>query len=227
MHRRTLLRASAATGLLALAGCLGLRDGGRSVEGTADDREPVDPSDIDPDAHYVRDSPEGPFSAKGRWNTDLDGVAIHGLDVVAYHRGVGPIEGSASFAHEWDQVTWHFANEEHLDAFLEDPDGYAPAFGGYCSLGVGNGYKDGMHRDAFEVIEGELYFNLTPAIHEGWLGNAEDRIATGREHWDVIKHSQDRAHIGPGISGSGLSSTPGGDSSDHDPDAESEFSRLG
>ena len=187
MHRRTFL---VGAGITALAGCL-----------SAPAARPSDAGDsaLGSDAPYVRRGPEGYFSAKGPWNTDLDGVVIHGYDLVEYHTTEHSREGSPDYAYDYDDVTFRFVSAANRDAFATDPDAYVPAFGGYCSLGVGNGYKDGMHPEAFDVIEGTLYFNLTPAIHEGWLRNYEQRIATADQRWTEIKHSTESIHIGPGL----------------------------
>lgn len=199
MHRRTLL---AGTGLAAVAGCLGTR---RHDSSLATD-EPVD-TPIDPDAPYVRRGPEGHFSAAGPWNTDLDGVVIHGYDLVAYYESEEPVAGSDEYEYDYDGVTFRFATDRHRDAFAADPAAYTPAFGGYCSLGVRNGYKDGMHPEAFDVIDGTLDFNLTPSIHAGWLRNYEARIESAEANWPTIKDSTESLHIGPGLP-SGHDTTP-------------------
>ena len=205
MNRRTTLLATGSLAALALTGCLG--DGSESPDpsaddGTTDDADSgplVESTEIDPDAPYVVNGPEGPFSARGPLNADLNGVAIHGYDLVGYFEAGQPMAGSASNAYEYRGATFHFASAEHRETFAADPAAYLPEFGGYCSLGVGNGYKDGMHPAAFELIDDKLYFNLTPRIHEGWLRNYEARIASGEENWPEIKHSTDSIHIGPGL----------------------------
>ena len=154
---------------------------------------------IDPDADWVVNGPVGAFSAKGPWNTDLNRIVIHGYDLVAYFEEERPLQGSEEHEYGFDGVTFRFATAEHRETFANDPEAYRPEFGGYCSLGVGNGYKDGMHPEAFELLDGKLYFNLTPTIHKGWLRNYEDRIETAERNWPTIKDSVDPLHIGPGL----------------------------
>lgn len=210
MNRRTFLLASGTVGAVSLAGCLGTGTdddiGDSAGDGTSDPSGQegetagtADGEEIDPDAHYVVNAPEGPFSARGPYNTDLDGVVIHGYDLVAYFEEERPVEGSPEYEFEYDGVTVRFASERNRETFAADPEAYLPEFGGYCSLGVGNGYKDGMHPEAFDILDGNLYFNLTPSIHDGWLRNYEERIETAEENWPEIKHSTDPVHIGPGL----------------------------
>lgn len=210
MHRRTLILATASLASSSLAWCLDGRFGGqndgndRHAPGSSNHRTAVQSdidhtSAIDPDATYVRDSPEGYFSALGPLNTDLDGVAIHGYDLVAYYEQDRAVNGSPVYEVEYAGATFRFFNEDHWVTFAKTPAAYLPAYGGYCSLGVGNGYKDGMHAEAFDVIDGDLYFNLTPAIHEGWLRSYEDHIERADANWPEIKDSTDPAVIGPGF----------------------------
>ena len=192
--------------LSSLTGCLGA--GG--TEDTEEHNETEDSADpgggttmrsgaINPDAHYVVKGPEGYFSAKGPWNTDLNGVVIHGYDLVAYFEESRPLVGSEAYEYEYDGVMFRFASDSNQERFAADPTAYLPEFGGYCSLGVGNGYKDGMHPEVFDILDGKLYFNLTPQIHEGWLQSYEERIETANANWPDIKGSDEPIHIGPGL----------------------------
>ncbi|MES3517313.1 MAG: YHS domain-containing (seleno)protein [Natronomonas sp.] len=205
MNRRRFLLATGAA-VVPVAGCLEAGSNGGDTDGSTNtptaeaDRSGGDGFEIDPDAPHVVEGPEGLFSARGRWNTDLDGVVIHGYDLVAYFEAERPVEGSPAHEQEYDGVTFRFASERNRDVFAADPESYLPEFGGYCSLGVGNGYKDGMHPEAFDIFDGDLYFNLTPSIHQGWLRNHEERIETAEKNWAEIKESTDPLHIGPGIS---------------------------
>jgi YHS domain-containing protein len=64
-------------------------------------------------------------------NTDAFGVAIQGYDTVAYHTERRPVEGKSEFSLEWNDAVWHFASAENRDLFAEDPERYAPKYGGY------------------------------------------------------------------------------------------------
>ena len=72
----------------------------------------------------------------GRWNTNVDGVALDGYDPVAYHAMHDAVRGMADLAVEHDGVRFLFASDEHRDAFRQEPERYAPAFGGWCAFAV-------------------------------------------------------------------------------------------
>jgi YHS domain-containing protein len=64
-------------------------------------------------------------------NTTADGLAIKGYDPVAYFTRGEPTKGSEEFEYEWNGAKWRFATREHLEMFKEDPERYAPQYGGY------------------------------------------------------------------------------------------------
>lgn len=144
----------------------------------------------------VRISPVGEFVATGSINVDTNGVAIHGYDVVAYFTEGQPMQGREEYEVTYQEATFRFATPEHKQLFLDDPEAYIPAYGGYCALGVANGYKDGMHPEAFEIVDGRLFFNLTPWIHRSWQQHMDALIERGNRHWPEIKDSR---RIGPGF----------------------------
>ncbi len=64
-------------------------------------------------------------------NVDSNGVAMKGYDTVAYFTQGKPVKGSSEFEHKWNGAKWHFVNAEHLSLFKNDPEKYAPRYGGY------------------------------------------------------------------------------------------------
>ena len=98
----------------------------------------------------------------GRWNTNVDGVALDGYDPVAYHAMHDAVRGMADLAVEHDGVRFLFASDEHRDAFREEPERYAPAFGGWCAFAVA-AKKEMVKADprTFKLYNGKLllFFN--------------------------------------------------------------------
>ena len=64
-------------------------------------------------------------------NAGADGVALKGYDPVAYFTMGLPVKGHKEFQFEWKNAKWLFANSEHLTLFQENPEKYAPQYGGY------------------------------------------------------------------------------------------------
>src|SRR4051794_32239293 len=68
------------------------------------------------------------------------GTAIHGYDPVAYFAEGGPRKGRADLVVYRNGARWLFSSEENRNRFLESPETYLPAYGGYCAYGVAQGY---------------------------------------------------------------------------------------
>jgi YHS domain-containing protein len=70
---------------------------------------------------------------------ELSGVALYGFDPVSYFLGEGPKPGLAEHEVIWSGVAWRFASAANKEAFLSDPEAYAPRFGGYDATAVAKG----------------------------------------------------------------------------------------
>jgi hypothetical protein len=58
------------------------------------------------------------------------GVAIRGLDAVAFHTKKRAVKGKKEFSYQWKDAKWYFKSAENRDLFAVDPLRYAPQFGG-------------------------------------------------------------------------------------------------
>lgn len=118
-------------------------------------------------------------SAKG-------GIAVHGVDVVAYFDQSAVVKGSAEFSHEWQGAKWLFASAVHRDQFKADPVKYAPQFGGYCAWAVGHGYTADTDPEAWKIVNGKLYLNYNKSIQKRWEPDASKWIAEGITKWPTL-----------------------------------------
>ncbi len=64
-------------------------------------------------------------------NVSAAGLAIHGYDTVAYFTEGRAVAGEAAFQYSWRNARWLFSKEEHLKLFQENPEKYAPQYGGF------------------------------------------------------------------------------------------------
>jgi len=58
------------------------------------------------------------------------GVAIRGLDAVAFHTEKRAVKGKKEFSYQWNDARWFFKSAENRDLFAADPLRFAPQFGG-------------------------------------------------------------------------------------------------
>jgi YHS domain-containing protein len=117
----------------------------------------------------------------------LGGVAIEGIDPVAYFADGKPVPGSSDFEYEWMDATWRFASAEHRDQFAADPEKYAPQYGGYCAYAVSQGGTADIDPEAWRIENGKLYLNLNKSIQATWSKDIPGYIAKADANWPQIK----------------------------------------
>ena len=66
-----------------------------------------------------------------QFNKTIFGVAIKGYDSVAYHTENRAVKGKREFSYRWNDALWYFVSAANRDAFISDPERYAPQYGGY------------------------------------------------------------------------------------------------
>src|SRR5690242_15958627 len=66
------------------------------------------------------------YAARG----DEPKLSISGYDPVAYFTEGRPVQGKAEFEYLWHKLRWRFANADHRDLFVKDPNRYAPQYDG-------------------------------------------------------------------------------------------------
>lgn len=105
---------------------------------------------------------------KGLFGYQPNGIAIRGYDTVAYFTLGKPQKGKNSFSTQWSGATWKFANQNHLDLFLAEPEKYAPQYGGYCAYGVATGNLVKIEPELWHIVDDKLYLNFNRKFDNRW-----------------------------------------------------------
>lgn len=124
--------------------------------------------------------------AAGPVNTDQNGVALKGHDPVAYFTENRPVKGQAEWTATVGGVTYLFASAQNRASFLAEPQRYQPQYGGYCAYGVAQGYKPDIDPIAFQVMDGKLFLNLSPAVLRRWQLDIPGHIRSADENWPAL-----------------------------------------
>lgn len=111
------------------------------------------------------------------------GVAIRGADPVAYWDGNGPVDGLRSITGEWNGATWRFATEANRDAFLADPERFAPEYGGYCAYAMARGQIARTIPEAWSIVDNRLFLNFNLDIRAQWETELPDAIGLADANW--------------------------------------------
>ena len=116
-------------------------------------------------------------------NTTFTGLALKGYDPVAYFTLGRPIKGDARLTFEWKGATWRFSTTEHRNAFIAEPERYAPSYGGYCAWAMSQGRLANIDPEAWKIVSGKLYLNYNDDIQKRWERDIPGFIAKADVEW--------------------------------------------
>jgi hypothetical protein len=115
------------------------------------------------------------------------GLAIYGIDPVAYFTEGKPTAGREAFELRHSGAIWRFDNEGNRAAFTADPDVYMPRFGGYDPVGVSRGVATPGKPAVWVVSEQRLYLFYTADARAAFLANPAEVIAGATARWSAVK----------------------------------------
>lgn len=116
-------------------------------------------------------------------NATAENIAIKGFDTVEYFSAAKAVEGNPQFSLVWNGAKWFFANSANLEKFRQNPEQFAPQFGGYCAYAVSKGYTADGDPNAWKIVDGKLYLNYNPKVKEMWEEDQSKAIEDGRKNW--------------------------------------------
>jgi YHS domain-containing protein len=119
-----------------------------------------------------------------------DGVAIRGFDPVAFFTESKPVKGDEKISYEWKAARWLFSSIANMESFKNDPEKYAPQYGGYCAYGMADGHKAPTETDTWTIIDDKLYFNYNRKVKEMWSKDTKGFIEKANANWPVLKNKE-------------------------------------
>jgi hypothetical protein len=117
------------------------------------------------------------------------GVAIMGYDTVAYFTEGKAVKGSEEFTYDWLGTPWHFASKKHQDMFMNEPDKFAPQYGGYCApeVAITGTATINIDPEAFKIIDGKLYLVYDPDSANFFKDNAKELVPKANDNWPNVQ----------------------------------------
>lgn len=120
-------------------------------------------------------------------NVDSHGVALKGYDPVSYFSSNGPVAGKPTYSATQDGATYWFSNAANRDTFKGNPSKYAPAYGGFCAMGVALEKKLDVNPQLWRIVDGKLYLNIHKEAQDRWLEDPKGNISQADKIWAKIK----------------------------------------
>jgi len=115
------------------------------------------------------------------------GLAIYGVDPVAYFTDSKPVVGKAELEYRHAGVIWRFANEGNRAAFIADPEVYMPRYGGYDPVGVARGLSTAGFAEFWAIHNQRLFLFYTADARRAFLEKPETVIAAASARWSSVK----------------------------------------
>lgn len=123
-------------------------------------------------------------------------LAIQGYDPVAYfpEGGGAPTQGDPSISHTTSAgVTYHFASDNNRQRFINNPDKYTPANGGWCAYCITDDVVYTANPKSFLIRENQLllfYTDDSLDTRQRWLDEKDDaaHVAKANQGWDRLNN---------------------------------------
>ena len=119
-------------------------------------------------------------------NTDQENIAIDGYDTVAYFTERQPVKGTDEYEQVWQNAIWKFSSAENRDRFSNDPERYAPRYGGFCVGGLAVGVLRKVDPQAWAIVDNKLYLNFEKADVSPFVENSTDEVAKADANWERL-----------------------------------------
>jgi YHS domain-containing protein len=114
------------------------------------------------------------------------GLALQGYDPVAYFKEGKPSIGDAAITYQWHGATYRFSSLEDRQAFMANPERYAPQFGGYCAFAVSRGTTANGDPHQWAIENDRLFLNNNALAMTLWNQDRPGNIHAGDENWPLL-----------------------------------------
>ncbi|MCV2369350.1 YHS domain-containing (seleno)protein [Roseateles oligotrophus] len=121
-------------------------------------------------------------------NLDQQGLALQGIDPVAYFTVGVPTAGKPEFTAKHRGASYRFASAANRDAFKADPNKFAPQYGGFCAMGVALDKKLDGDINAWKIVDNKLYLNVNKDVQKKWSEDIAGNLVKANSSWPEIKN---------------------------------------
>jgi len=115
------------------------------------------------------------------------GIAMEGYDPVGYFTQGEAMKGYAQYTAEYQGATFQFVSSEHREMFLQNPERYAPAHGGYCTQTLAAGGLTPASPTHWTVHGNRLFLTRSAASTKRLREDIAATIATAGENWAIAQ----------------------------------------
>jgi hypothetical protein len=117
------------------------------------------------------------------------GLAIGGIDPVAYFTDARAVPGEPEFELAQGGVIWRFRNADNRAYFSADPDIYSPQFGGYDPVDVARGVAFAGNPQFWLIFESRLYLFGHEASRTAFAAAPAKFLPEALQRWPQIRET--------------------------------------
>jgi YHS domain-containing protein len=114
------------------------------------------------------------------------GLAINGVDPVAYFTDAAPLVGFAEYEYQYAGVVWRFRNEGNRAAFMAHPEVYMPRFGGYDAVAIGRALVLPGNPQLWAIVGERLYLFHSEEARARFMTRPDEAIALADSKWPAL-----------------------------------------
>ena len=114
-------------------------------------------------------------------------LAISGYDPVAYFTDGNALVGKPEFELRFANVVWRFRSAANRTAFADNPEVYAPRYGGYDPIAIARGVAIPGNPLVWAVVGDRLYLFYSEAARAEFDGSPDSAISSADGRWAEIQ----------------------------------------
>lgn len=115
------------------------------------------------------------------------GIAISGFDPVSFFADAASNPGRPEWELNIDGTVWRFRNEGNRTAFAENPDVYAPQFGGHDPVAIARGASVPGHPLFWAIKDQHLYLFYSEEARATFLADSQRIIGAAERKWPAVR----------------------------------------
>jgi YHS domain-containing protein len=116
----------------------------------------------------------------------MTGLAMNGIDPVAYFTDAAPVYGSAEHEYRYAGVIWRFCNAGDEAAFIANPDVYMPRYGGYDPIGIGRAVAVPGNPLLWTVFGERLYLFYNEESRDRFMASPDEGVMRADNRWPAV-----------------------------------------
>jgi hypothetical protein len=142
------------------------------------------------------------------WRT---GLALYGMDPVAYFSEGKALAGLPEFELGFGGAIWRFRNEGNRAAFLADPEVYTPRFAGRDPMAIARGVATAGSPLVWLLFDQRLYLFHAEESRSAFRADPRGALTAAETQWPVVVQTIDPGSLVPAL-------RVGGEASPRQPD---------